>query len=56
MTFLGQMSLSATDLMWRRAALAMLQAAAERRRHCGEVADLTGFEDVLAERLQENVE
>jgi hypothetical protein len=55
------MSLSATDLMWRRAALAMLQAAAERdaaerRRHCGEVADLTGFEDVLAERLQENVE
>jgi hypothetical protein len=52
---------AATDLMLRRAALAMLQAAAERdaiarRRHCGEVATFDGFEDALAERLREAIE
>jgi hypothetical protein len=61
MTLFGQMSMSAADLMLRRAALAMLEAAAERdaaerRRHCGEVADYDGFEDALAERLREAIE
>jgi hypothetical protein len=52
------MSMSAADLLLRRAALAVLQAAAERdaaerRRHCGMAADLAGLEDALAARLLE---
>jgi hypothetical protein len=58
---LRMMSMSATELMYRRAALAILESAAardaaERRRHCGEVADFDGFEDTLAERLREAIE
>ena len=61
MTFLGLMSMTAADLLQRRAALAILEAAAaqdaaERRRHCGEVATFDGFEDALAERLREAIE
>jgi len=57
-TFLGLMSMSAAELLQRRAALAVLESAAERdaverRRHCGQVADFDGFEDALAERQRE---
>jgi hypothetical protein len=60
-TFLGLMSMSAADLMLRRAALAVLESvaardAAERRRHSGEAATFDGFEDALAERLLELIE
>jgi hypothetical protein len=52
------MSMSAAELLQRRAALAVLESAAERdaverRRHCGQVADFDGFEDALAERQRE---
>jgi hypothetical protein len=54
------MSMSLAELLQRRAALAVLEAAAERdaverRRHCGEVADFGGFEGALAERLREQI-
>jgi hypothetical protein len=58
---LRQLSMSAADLMWRRAALAVLESVAERdaierRRHCGMAADLEGLEDALAARLREAIE
>jgi hypothetical protein len=57
----GSISLSAADLMLRRAALAVLESVAERdaierRRHCGEVASFEGLEDALAARLREAIE
>jgi hypothetical protein len=55
------MSMTIDELYQRRGQQAALQAAAERdtvarRCHCGKAADLSGFEDVLAERLQEAIE
>ena len=58
---LRMMSMTATELMQRRAALAILESVAERdaierRRHCGEVASFEGLEDALAARLREAIE
>jgi len=58
---LRMMSMTATELMQRRAALAILESVAERdaierRRHCGEVANFDGFEQVLESRLLEAIE
>jgi hypothetical protein len=59
MTLFGSMSMSAADLMQRRAALAVLESSAERdraalRSKCGRLCDDTdGFKDALAARLTE---
>jgi hypothetical protein len=55
--FLGQMSVSAADLVLRRAALALLEVAAERERNsrCGRVCDITDFEPKLAEPARERI-
>jgi hypothetical protein len=56
-----QLSLSATDLMLRRAASAILESTAERdaierKAKCGRACDdLAGFEDVLGEWLLEAI-
>jgi hypothetical protein len=55
------LSMSAAELLQRRAALAVLESiaerdAAERRRYCGRVCDIADFEPKLAELVQERIE
>jgi hypothetical protein len=58
---LRMMSMTATDLLQRRAALAVLESAAERdaierKAKCGRACDdLAGFEQVLESRLMESI-
>jgi hypothetical protein len=55
------MSMSPADLMLRRAALAILESAAERdaverKSRCGRACDLADFESRRAELAQERIE
>jgi hypothetical protein len=54
----GSMSMSASDLLQRRAALAVLESVAERERNslCGRVCDIADFEPKLAELVHERIE
>jgi hypothetical protein len=61
MTLFGSMSMTAAELLQRRAALAVLEAATERdmlarRHHCGRVCDAGDFELKLAELIREKFE
>jgi hypothetical protein len=57
-----QLSMTATDLLHRRAALAVLESAAERdaiarKAKCGRACDdLAGYEQFLEMRLLEKIE
>ena len=58
MTLFGRTEMSPAELLHRRAALAMLQAAAERdaverNSRCGRVCDLADFEPRPAELVHE---